>query len=823
MTAYLEKYGLAVFENGYDPCFIVPGEKRPYGKEWESKTHGPKTIAKALTNGQAKYGVGIKTKFTPLVDIDCYDKEIVDKIKKYTFDLLGETLERVGLPPKTGLVYRSEDPFPKTQSRVYIDDQGRPVKLEVLGHGQQFVALHIHPDTGEPYRWKDKRHPGNTPQDTLPEITHSDAQVIVDEFERLAKKRGWQLKRGGAQALQRVDIDLDDPFITDKRKVDLPAEEIRAKLQMVPNPQDYDQWFFIGMALYHQFDGDDEGLELWHEWSAQAPNYDRDALDDKWDTFDIEGKRREPLTARYILKQAKAEEERLAGEELDEVKKELRNCDGLAAVKKLCKRIKKIPFDQLIREDLVGAIRAKAKEVGTNISLTTIRGMVRYENPENRSMPTWLEDFVYCQIDETFYSTKTHQSLARRSFDDTYGRYMMTKKDRLEGRSHPEHTASQVALHRYQIPTVANRMYLPNGKGIFSINGLDYVNSYNICGIPELPSTLNERQREAIDRVLRHFEHLIINERDRKLLLSYFAYIVQTGKRINWVPVIQGVEGDGKSFFFFMMQAAIGAANATTIGGNALSETNTAWAEGAQFCLIEEIRLNGKDRYDVINKIKPYITNSIVQIRRMRTDWYLIINTMNYLMTTNYKDGIPIHESDTRYFPIFSRWQSGDALREFNESNPDYFNDLYDAIDEPGAIRKMFMEYALHPEFNAVKRAPVSASREEMRLLTQSDEDEALELALASSTNPSFSRIFLDTSLLEQFMEQYDVHPPQGGALKRLLSKFGFTYIGRHKIGGKNQRFYSMEPQRFVEEGSSSYSSKKIREYLAAAADWVDI
>ena len=50
-----------------------------------------------------------------------------------------------------------------------------------------------------------------------------------------------------------------------------------------------------------------------------------------------------------------------------------------------------------------------------------------------------------------------------------------------------------------------------------------------------------------IDRFLAHMEHLFANERDRKLLLSWMAHIVQTGGRSNWAPVIQGAEGDGKT------------------------------------------------------------------------------------------------------------------------------------------------------------------------------------------------------------------------------------------------------------------------------------
>ena len=187
MAKYLEKYGKVTLDNGYAICFIRPGEKRPFGKEWEETLHGPKRIAAAIRKGRGGFGVGIKTKGTPGVDIDCYDRDIVDHMREFTIELLGETIERVGQPPKTLLVYRAEKPFRKVQSTRYEDDEGRSVKLEVLGDGQQFVAFHVHPDTGEPYRWKDKRAPHNVSADELPTITEKQAQQIADEFDRIAR------------------------------------------------------------------------------------------------------------------------------------------------------------------------------------------------------------------------------------------------------------------------------------------------------------------------------------------------------------------------------------------------------------------------------------------------------------------------------------------------------------------------------------------------------------------------------------------------------------------------------------------------------------
>ncbi len=51
--------------------------------------------------------------------------------------------------------------------------------------------------------------------------------------------------------------------------------------------EDYlgDGWLKVGMALHHQFEGADEALELWDEWSQRSAKYDADACAKKWQSF----------------------------------------------------------------------------------------------------------------------------------------------------------------------------------------------------------------------------------------------------------------------------------------------------------------------------------------------------------------------------------------------------------------------------------------------------------------------------------------------------------------------------------------------------------
>lgn len=811
---YLEKYALPVVEAGYDICFIRPGEKRPFGKEWESKTHGPKRIAAAIEAGRGAYGVGIKTHNTPGVDIDCYDEEIVAKVIRRAEKRIGKTLQRIGMAPKTLLVYRSDEPFPKTQSKVFIDDEGRAIKLEVLSDGQQFVAFHTHPDTEKPYYWIDGVSVLDVPREDLVEIDRDQALDLVAYFEKLCREAGYKEK----STVKRLEsgsggrINHDDPFISDKAKVDLSTEQLIKKLHQVPNPDDYDTWFHVGMALYHQFDGSDEGLTLWHQWSADAPNYDMEALDEKWPTFDVEGKKREPLTARFILKQAKDNEEKLATETLEDIKDDIKRASDHREFQTVMDRIKTIAFPPMLREQLVSLLKdAIKKKTDTPMPVPAIRRAIAFENPEHRAMPAWLRDWVFVQQDESFYNHRTRQVMSTKAFDLSNGRFLLTKKDVLEGKSTPEHSASHVAVHRYQIPAVANKMYAPLEDQFFEANKLTYVNSYSNATVPEVPDSFNRRQRRMIKRVEKHLEHLFSNDRDRKLLLSWLAYIVQTNDKVKWTPVIQGAEGDGKSFFGLLMGAVLGGENVNVIDGDAFAEKYTPWAEGSQFLLVEEVRLHGMDRFAVINKVKPFISNAMVSIRRMQTDLYKVINTVNYLLTTNHKDGVPVSDNSSRYFPMFSRWQTLIAIKAFKKANPDYYTKLHEALEEAGALRLWLLDYDLHPDFDPLERASESSSLKEMKYLNQTDEEEGLAEVLDAGTLGA-TRELVDSSILAEVMHDAGVSVPYGLAWKRLLSESGFTYLGPVKVNNKTRKFWSQTPEKFIV--ADGVDTSLIRDFL---------
>lgn len=824
MAAYLKKYGPLALANGYEIIPIKPGTKRPPFDEWEEIRATNRTVKRWIENGRGSHGVGILARKTPMVDIDCRDGEIVEQMIRFTEDLCGETIRRVGWAPKTGLLYRTDEPFKKINSKIYVkpgDDPADKTKLhkvEILGDGQQFVAFAVHPDTGKPYRWDDKEAPHNVPWSELPEFDREMGLEIVAEFERLAEEAGWIEKRTmkrleGKRAKRRI-VDEDDADFDDNHPIDITTQDLSLKLGLVPGSDDYDTWLQVGMALYHQYQGDNEGLMLWHEWSAQANNYDSDALDDKWPTFEAE-KGRDPVTARLIVKLANEEERRLAGEKVQDTKELIAEARDVETLLDVARSVKRVAFEPVIRDSVTNLVRKRFKEIsGDTMTMPAARQLTRYENPDNKRPPKWLEGFVYIAADEIFYHTESRVELTHKAFDAQHNRFMMTQKDRLEGRSSPEHTASVAALNLWEIETVYRRMYVPHEDQFFTYNGQRFVNFYTEVGIPDVPDEYSKAELKAIQTIENHFRHLFPVERDWKLLLDWLAYIVQTKKRTSWMPLIQGTEGDGKTFFAKMMKSVLGWENVAIVPGEAFQEKYNHFMEGVLLVFVEEVRLHGNNRYEALNRMKPWVTNDVITVRAMHRGSYEIINTASLMSASNHKDAIPAGANSTRYFPIFSRWQTRRDIRRFTERNPEYYTNLYNTLDYSGAIRKWLLEHEISDEFRPDARAPDSSSRDEMIALNESDEETAFDEALAESKRLDFCDEMLDSAIVSDVLMDRGAEAPYGRALKRFLSERGFSAFPRKvKAGGKTRHLWSRTPEMFRDEHGVQ-DNEKIRKWL---------
>lgn len=91
-------------------------------------------------------------------------------------------------------------------------------------------------------------------------------------------------KRFGSSAPAQPDP--DDFMAGFEPKLGLTVDESYDLLQQLDPDMGRDEWIRAGMALHHEYDGEEEGFELWNDWSAYGSKYpSEEALRQQWDSF----------------------------------------------------------------------------------------------------------------------------------------------------------------------------------------------------------------------------------------------------------------------------------------------------------------------------------------------------------------------------------------------------------------------------------------------------------------------------------------------------------------------------------------------------------
>jgi hypothetical protein len=291
---YLKQYGERLVELGYRIVPLPPGSKGPKRKGWPQMHADAAQVRQWYSNGSANDGIGVLARYTPAIDVDILDPTAAQEMSDLIDEIFpGETLMmRVGRAPKFLIPFRSDDPFKKLTSNVYTDGTNDH-KVEILGDGQQWVAYHVHPETGLPYTWFDglgaEKGICGLERDSLPQLARVDAQRVIDAFEvlagRMVESGRWSKKGEAAARDDRPAPGNDDPFAAHAEPLkNLPLASVKWLMNKYA-VDDHRQWVSVGMMLHHQFEASDEGFALWDEWSQGSGKYDAEETPKRWESF----------------------------------------------------------------------------------------------------------------------------------------------------------------------------------------------------------------------------------------------------------------------------------------------------------------------------------------------------------------------------------------------------------------------------------------------------------------------------------------------------------------------------------------------------------
>lgn len=245
--------------------------------------------------------------------------------------------------------------------------------------------------------------------------------------------------------------------------------------------------------------------------------------------------------------------------------------------------------------------------------------------------------------------------------------------------------------------------------GVIERDGMRYANTYRPV----------ETARQAGDpsRFLLHVEKLLPVALDRTLLLSYMAAVIQhKGIKFQWAPLLQGVEGNGKTLFTRTLMHAIGRKHTHMPQAADISNKFNAWLFGTIFIGIEDIYIPS-ERRDVIEVLKPMITGGDgIGLQPKGVDQFMAEICCNFILNSNHRDALRKTRNDRRFAVFFTAQQErGDLERDGMGGG--YFPSLYDWMRAEGyaIVHDYLAKYAIPDEINPAlgHRAPDTSTTDE--------------------------------------------------------------------------------------------------------------
>ena len=386
-----------------------------------------------------------------------------------------------------------------------------------------------------------------------------------------------------------------------------------------------------------------------------------------------------------------------------------------------------------------------------------------------------------------FANTQLNYSIKKEAFNAKYDRQMECLI--------AEKSASTMALTDYAIDTVVDTMFWPGANTIFDYNNMPMLNSYSLGGCL-VADEIDDDGQSVIDMFLRHIDFTLSDEREKRILLDWLAFVVQNpGERVNWALLLQGAQGTGKSYFVKLLQLILGD-HVKNLDPSAISGRFTSWAHGSLVVAVEEIRISGANKYEVLDRMKPFISNDTVQIEEKGRDHRTVPNFTSYLLLTNHKDAIPLTTGDRRYCVLFSRVQTEAQLfAELGgeQKAGEYFDHLFNETKRRcDVLANYFYNYKISADFNNRGRAPDTAARQKMMNNATSPERLIIEDAINQNQCDVVNDAIIDITYLNDICAFNDIELPKTRALSAILLEMNYEQVSgrRIKVAATNRLHY---------------------------------
>jgi hypothetical protein len=313
---------------------------------------------------------------------------------------------------------------------------------------------------------------------------------------------------------------------------------------------------------------------------------------------------------------------------------------------------------------------------------------------------------------------------------------------------------------------------LPPGS-LVQRGGQTFVNTYWPVDVP----------RKAGDGspFLNHLAKVLPDERDRFILLCYMAACVQhKGVKFQWAPLLQGVEGNGKTLFTRCVAEAVGRRYVHWPKASKLAAQFNSWMIGKLFYGVEDIYVPDQKR-EIIEELKPMITGGDgLEIEGKGVDQISADVCGNFMFNSNHQDAVRKTKNDRRFCLLFSAQQQAEDLKR-DGMDGDYFPRLYDWLRADGyaIVSDLLHTFPIPDEYNPAthcQRAPVTTSTAAAISASTGGVEQEVHEAIAQGL-PGFCNGWISSIRLDRLLERLGVaRRVTHSKRKEMLEALGYGY-----------------------------------------------
>lgn len=293
------------------------------------------------------------------------------------------------------------------------------------------------------------------------------------------------------------------------------------------------------------------------------------------------------------------------------------------------------------------------------------------------------------------------------------------------------------------------------------------------------PALIKSRAGDAAP-FLNHLALILPDENDQRQLLDFFAHNAKyPGHKIPWAPLLQSAEGVGKGVFKQVIKHVMGAPYVHYPSAKEMAESGAkfnAWMRAKLFILVDEVRTD--ERRDMIEILKPMISEEEIEIQGKGLDQDKEDNYSNWLFFSNWKDAIPVNKNARRFSINYSALQTAEHILEAG-MNDAYFDRLFGWLKGGGLeiVANYLLTYPIE-RGEIPMRAPNTSSTVEA--LRQSRGPlEQLVLDAVADELPGFKGGYVSAQAMVNRIKATGGRSVSPKTISSVLEQLGYVYIGR--------------------------------------------